>query len=132
MPQNSFAVDKQGVNALDSLGLTPQQKATLLDQLLQTVPVGREIDLSKPIVPPYRYQEYPKIMYRHEDGGVLRIENQAQEKAAVKRGFELTASDEYDYSKIHNGRAQKKAVGPVREPAFSPEELEALDQEDTK
>jgi hypothetical protein len=118
--KNSFAVDKTaGIMGL----LTPEQKATLLDQLLKDVPQGREIDLSKPVTPPYRYQEFPKLVYHHEAGQVLEVHDEREQKAAEKKGFQCKPAPGRDYSKIQNAVAAVKAVGPKTEVELAQEVL---------
>jgi len=121
MTQNSFVLDK----------LSEQDKAALLDQLLQAAPVGREIDLGKPVVTRYQYRELPRLVYHHESGAVLQVNDPAQLKAALKRGFNLKPSEKHDYSKLSAANvAPIKEVGPARETAMSAEELAELDAAD--
>lgn len=114
--KNSFASDKGLLEML-----TPQQKAELLDQLLATVPQGREIDLSKPVTPHYRHQEFPKMVYHHEGGQVLEVADERQLKAAEKKGFQRKPAADRDYSKIQNGIAAMKPVVAPTEVEFAQE-----------
>jgi hypothetical protein len=121
MTANSFLIDK----------LSDHDRATLLDQLLQAAPVGREIDLSKPVTPRYQYKELPRLVYHHDTGAVLQVNDPAQLKAALKRGYQLEASPKHDYSKLSGANiAPLKADGPAREQALSADELAALDAAD--
>jgi|AmaraimetP72IA01_FD_contig_51_2371831_length_3363_multi_15_in_0_out_0_3 hypothetical protein len=48
----------------------------------------RTIDLNNPPTPPYRYQEYPRMMYLHGDAAqFLIVQNEAQREVAERRGF---------------------------------------------
>lgn len=102
-PRNSFLSDKLSEN----LGLTPRQKARLMDELLKENVGGKEIDLSKPVTPHYRHQEFPQMGY-HKDGRVRRIENVEALEAADKDGFKSEPHPNYDYSTIRGGRALTK------------------------
>lgn len=136
MPQNRFAGESRVAGL--SQALSPAEKAALLDELLATVPVGREIDLGKPVIVPYRVGDprnnYPKMVYHHDSGHVMTIaagpDAEKQLKAAQKRGFEEKPSPNHDYSQIRNGRAAVKATAPAREEQMSAEELADLDSQD--
>jgi hypothetical protein len=75
--------------------------------------------------------QYPKMLYHHKIGRVLKVENEKEEKASLKRGFELTPSPDFDYFKINRaGIAAKASNEPKREEEMSAEELVALDEQD--
>jgi hypothetical protein len=75
--------------------------------------------------------EFPKMLYHHESGRVLKVENEKEQKAAIKRGFELKPSQDFDYGKINRaGIAAKASTEPKREDEMSAEELAALDEAD--
>lgn len=124
---NFFAGDK--VSGIAEL-LTPAQKAQLLDELMREAPVGREIDLGKPVIVPYRFKEFPKMVYHHDSGHVLIVKDEKEEKAAVKRGFQEEPSPDHDYSKIVGGRAAVKALPAVAPEELSADELAELDAAD--
>ena len=127
MSQNSFLSDKTGIDAL-----SPAQKAALLDELQRSAPVGREIDLSKPVTPRYVHQEFPKMVYNHESGDVLTVGDERMLKAAERRGFKNQPSPNHDYSRIVNGRAAKKSTPPPRAHSLTDEEIAELDAADAK
>jgi len=75
--------------------------------------------------------EFPKALYHHGNGRVLKVENEKEQKAALKRGFELKPSPDHDYSKVSRaGIAAKASSEPKREEEMSAEELAALDEQD--
>ena len=75
--------------------------------------------------------QYPKMLYHHGNGRVLKVANEKEEKAALKRDFKLAPSPDYDYSKVnHNSGIAAKAIHTPREESMSAEELAALDEED--
>lgn len=125
MTQNSFLSDKSALN------LTPEQKAALLDQLLKEQPIGKEIDLNKPVhvsPPPGGWPKYPKLVY-HANGLMLTVKNEKEEKAALKHGYQLDPVKELDYGRIVGGRAQAKQAAPPKEEVPSAEQLAELDEE---
>lgn len=67
-----------------------------------------EFDLNKPPVAPYRFQEFPKLMYRHETGKYLTVHSKAAEEAAIEKGWKLEPF-------------------PAAAPEFEPEEDEAAE-----
>ena len=75
--------------------------------------------------------EFPKMLYHHETGRVLNVANEKEQKAALKRGFDLRPSPDHDYSKVSRaGIAAKASSEPKREEEMSAEELAALDEAD--
>lgn len=75
--------------------------------------------------------QYPKMLYHHENGRVLKVGNEKEEKAASKRGFKLKPSPDFDYSQVSRaGVATKASNEPKREEEMSAEELAALDEGD--
>lgn len=91
-------------------------------------------DINNPPRKPYNprdpQNQYPKMLYHHGNGRVLQVASEKEEKAALKRGFDLKPSPDYDYSKVNrnSGIAAKAAVRPVEE-TMSAEELAALDED---
>lgn len=106
-PRNSFLSDK----LTDKIGLTPQQKQALFEELLQENKGGKELDLSKPVTPHYRRSDpkndFPQLAY-HKDGRVRRVEDAEQLEATQKDGFKPEPHPAYDYSTIRSGRALTK------------------------
>lgn len=47
----------------------------------------REFDLNNPPRVPYRFQEYPKMLYHHEDRVSRVVQNKAQEDGLVGLGY---------------------------------------------
>lgn len=47
-----------------------------------------ELDLSKPIVSPYTYQEYPRMLYG-SDGRTVIVASDEEKSAALSNGFSL-------------------------------------------
>ena len=75
--------------------------------------------------------EFPKMLYHHGTGRVLVVANAKEEKAALKRDFQLKPSPDHDYSKVSRaGIAAKASTEPKREEEMSAEELAALDEQD--
>ena len=75
--------------------------------------------------------QYPKMLYHHGNGRVLKVGNEKEEKAALKRDFKLAPSPDYDYSKVNqNSGIAAKAIHAPREESMSAEELAALDEAD--
>ena len=75
--------------------------------------------------------EFPKMVYHHESGRVLNVANEKEQKAALKRGFELKPSPDRDYSRVNRaGIAAQASSEPKREEEMSAEELAALDEAD--
>jgi hypothetical protein len=75
--------------------------------------------------------EFPKLVYHHSSGRVLKVADAKEQKAALKRGFDLKPSPGHDYSKISRaGIAPVAETGPKREEEMSAEELAALDEAD--
>jgi hypothetical protein len=73
--------------------------------------------------------EYPKMLYHHESGRVLNVTNEKEQKAALKRGFNLKPSPGHDYSKVNRaGIAAVADHSEKREEDMSAEELAALDE----
>ena len=75
--------------------------------------------------------QYPKMLYHHGNGRVLKVANEKEEKAALKRDFKLAPSPDYDYSKVNqNSGIAAKAIHAPREESMSAEELAAMDDGD--
>ena len=132
-PQNHFAGENRGTALVQAL--SPAERAALLDELMKTAPVGREIDLGKPVIVPYRVGDpknnWPKMVYHHESGHVLKVEDERQLKVAAKRGFQEQPSPDHDYSKVKNNVAARKEASAVpREETMSAAQLAELDEED--
>ena len=73
----------------------------------------KEFDLNDPPKVPYRYQEYPKVVYDHEGRRNFIVRNREDEKEALDSGLRL---DPYP--------AEALEVGPEAEAA----EIERLDK----
>lgn len=115
-PENVFAVDKA-----------------------QTAPQADEpfiSDINNPPQRRYQYREYPKMLYHHESGRTVRIEDTpqaaAQEKALLKQGFKTEPSPKHDYSRVARAGsvAPLKTVVAERERDLTPEELMELEAQD--
>ena len=92
-------------------------------------------DINNPPRRPYNpydpKNQFPKMLYHHESGRVLKVEDEKEQKAAQKRGFKIEPSSAHDYSKVTRaGIAAKSTTGPKREEEMSAEELAALDEAD--
>jgi hypothetical protein len=75
--------------------------------------------------------EFPKMLYHHESGRVLKVSDAREQKAALKHGFVLKPSPGHDYSKVSRaGIAAVADHGPKREEEMTGEELAALDEAD--
>jgi hypothetical protein len=141
---NRFLSDKQTVQ------LTPE-KALLLDQYLESMKmggVGREIDLSKPVLvaaPPGGWPKFPCLAYHWKTGAMLQIEDADELKVVAKRGFKPSPSPEHDYSQIQARQiftllgdervltiAKKKAVAANAFPELSEADLAEMDAEEAK
>ncbi len=89
------------------------------------------VDINNPPRVNYKHQDFPKMMYHHENGRVLKVDDDKQMKAAAKRGFKDKPSPDFDYSKVNRaGIAAPADSGPKREEEMSAEELAALDEAD--
>lgn len=85
----------------------------------------------RPYSPSDPKNEFPKMLYHHETGRVLTVHNEKEQKAAMKRDFDLKPSPGHDYSKVNRaGIAAKASNEPKREEEMSAEELAALDEAD--
>lgn len=99
---------------------------------------GQTIDLSKPLKVPYNphdpKNEFPKLIYHHENGHVLQVADAKQEKAALRKGYQLQPSPHHDYSKARVGIAapKKAAALPTAEELLSEEDEAALEAENEK
>lgn len=95
------------------------------------------IDINNPPVPRYGTpqnprKQYPKMLYNHETGRVLVVQNAAQHKVAMeKHGFQEKPSPNHDYANARSGSiAPLKQEGPEREHVMTVEELEALEAQE--
>lgn len=137
-PSNVFLSDKAAAGANPLAAMTEEQKADLLDLLLKQAPVGKEIDLSKPVVHPYNPRDpknqYPRMLYHHKTGHTLTVKDARQEKAASARGYQREPSEEHDYSAIpSHGIAPRKAATVTRpKPEFTAEDLAELDEQEAE
>ena len=139
-------------------GIPREERQRLLDEhraqqelesqeksMTPVTPVRNSFTVDKPTVeitdinnPPHKNynpydpkNQYPKMLYHHETGRVLQVANEKEEKAALKRKFDLKPSPDHDYSKVSRaGVAPKADHGPKREEEMSAEELAALDEAD--
>ena len=138
MQPNSFLSDRNAREAAAAANplaaLSPEQKANLLDQLLRDAPTGREIDLSKPVIVPFNPRDpkhaFPRMVFHHDTGHTLTVRDAKQLSAAQKHGYKLEASENWDYSKLPNGYATRKAVNVAAEKVLSTDDLAALDEEE--
>lgn len=124
-PVNSFAVDKQVPVQAAMQNLTPEQQKmlkSLLDSFISGGQ-GREFDLSKPPVEPYRYHAFPMMMYHHTTGHIVQVETEAHLQAALKKGFQQEPSPNHDYSNVRNGIAATKHAADARPATISADDL---------
>ncbi len=122
---NSFAVDKPVPVAAALQNLTPEQQnmlKNLLDSFISGGQ-GREFDLSKPPVVPYRYQAFPKMVYHHTSGHMVTVHDIKQLQAAQKKGFQDVPSPNHDYSQVKNGVAAVKLAAAARPATLTAEDL---------
>jgi hypothetical protein len=75
------------------------------------------IDINNPPHKRYVHQEFPKMVYHHESGQTLTVQDEKQLKLALKKGFETKPAADRDYSKTN-----RNGVAPVK-PEPSPEQL---------
>jgi hypothetical protein len=107
--QNHFSVDEPQGPAITDINNPPQRRYSPSDPK----------------------NEFPKMVYHHETGRVLKVANEKEQKAALKRDFSFTPSPSHDYSKVSRaGIAAAASSGPKREEEMSGEELAALDEAD--
>lgn len=137
MSRNSFLSDKNEAAAADPLaGISAEARANLLDLLLKEAPVGKEIDLSKPIIRPYNPRDpknaFPRMVYHHETGHTLTVKNARELAAAQKRDYKLEPSLHHDYSKLPNGYAPPKTVVEARPEDISAEDLLEEDEQESE
>lgn len=136
--QNSFLSDKA-----QAMQLTPENQV-LLAQFLESMKsggVGREIDLSRPIVirpPQGGWPKLPALMYHHKTGAMMEVRTEDEAKFLTKRGFKTTPSPDHDYSQIATRTKfaefddrmvsiAKKKAAPIEMPEIGDDELAALD-----
>lgn len=85
------------------------------------------VDINNP--PPKRYNpnapenQYPRYLYNHETGHVLRVKDLAEEQRAAARGFKREPAPNRDYHLAQHGR-----VAPLTQAATREEPL-TLDEE---
>jgi hypothetical protein len=120
---------------LDLLSEEPMSAQTVRNSFAVDKPAVEITDINNPPRRPYNPQdpknEFPKMLYHHESGRVLAVQNEKEQKAAHKRGFELKPSPDHDYSKITRaGVAAVADHAPKREEEMSAEELAAMDEEE--
>jgi len=93
----------------------------------------KQIDLNNPPKEPYRFQEYPKAVYNHDNGHVMLVHSRKQEADAGKEGFvSKPAIDKFDYTKIRNGRAmslEESAAERERQERGSIQQVELVSRE---
>jgi hypothetical protein len=68
------------------------------------------------------------VVYHHESGRVLRVDDEKQHKAALKHGFKNEPSPSHDYSKMRGDFAARKEVREVKPEEMSAKELLALEE----
>jgi hypothetical protein len=135
-------LDQRNLDERQILEQTPEDS---MPQPNQTTPVRNSFTVDKPEVtitdinnpPRQNYNphdpknEYPKMLYHHESGRVLKVNDPREEKASLKRGFDLKPSPHHDYSKVSRaGIAAPAEKVEKREEEMSAEELAALDEQD--
>ena len=124
---------QQNLESLSEESMSPAQ--TVRNSFTVDKPEVEITDINNPPRRPYNphdpKNEFPKVLYHHESGRVLKVENEKEQKAAHKRGFELKPSPAHDYSKITRaGVAAVADHAPKREEEMSAEELAAMDEEE--
>jgi hypothetical protein len=62
----------------------------------QNAAMTREFDLNKPPTPPYRYQEFPRLVYRAGDMAVVKDKNQLSNM--LSHGYSITPSANMEVS----------------------------------
>ena len=70
------------------------------------------VDINKPNIPRAPYQEFPKTLYNHKTGHVVKVKDEKEEAKRKKQGFKNQPSPDHDYSQVQNSRAAKKSVDP--------------------
>ena len=125
---------KQQQQNLDLLSEEPMAQ-TIRNSFTVDKPTAEVTDINNPPRRPYNphapENQYPKVLYHHETGRVLTVQNEKEHKAAHKRGFEVQPSPAHDYSKITRaGIAAVAEHAPKREEEMSAEELAAMDEEE--
>lgn len=89
------------------------------------------VDINNPGVkgynPNHPDNQFPRMVYDHETGHTLKVQDAKQLKAAVKKGFSLEPSPTHDYSRLRAGRAAAKEHAAPRPQEMTVEELEELD-----
>jgi hypothetical protein len=127
----------ENLAALFEESMSPAQ--TVRNSFSVDQPTVEITDINNPPRRPYNphdpKNEFPKVLYHHETGRVLHIaagpNAEKEQKAALKRGFELKPSPAHDYSKITRaGIAAVAEHAPKREEEMSAEELAAMDEAD--
>lgn len=89
------------------------------------------VDINNPPRKRYVHQEFPRMVYHHDSGHVLTVNNPKELKLAIKKGFQLEPAADRDYSKVKSGFvAPMKAHGEPREAALTFEDEEALQAAD--
>jgi hypothetical protein len=84
-PRKSNLTPQQIKEAERALFGPPQVQQAALPEHDEKI---RTIDLNNPPTEPYRYQEYPRMMYLHGDGAqFLIVQNDAQRQVAEGRGY---------------------------------------------
>lgn len=106
--QNNFAVDQPAVPEITDINNPPRKNYNPFD------PKNR----------------YPRMLYHHDTGRVLTVANEKEEKASVKRGYQLKPSPGHDYSNLRGGIAPTKLNQPKAEEEMSAADLAALDESD--
>jgi hypothetical protein len=87
------------------------------------------IDINNPPTKRYVHQEFPKLVYHHESGHILQVDDEKQLKAAQKRGFKDRPASNRDYSKIAGSVAAIAEHAEPRPEELSADEMVELDDE---
>jgi hypothetical protein len=105
-------------------GTRPIQNHFAVDTPTETV-----VDVNNPPQKRYRHQQFPQMVYHHQSGHVLIVQNAVELQAAQKRGFQEKPALDRDYSQVRAGHAAPmKQVAP-REVALSASDLAEVETE---
>jgi hypothetical protein len=106
--------------------LSPMRQTRVTESPMNTFTVDKPtagetvIDINNPPKKNYNPHDpknrYPRLMYHHETGKVVKVENATQEGAAEAHGYDVKPSPNHDYSKIRASVAPTKPPVVEREP----------------
>ena len=118
----------QRVSAKDQEQYMPQNHFAV-DYNTETI-----MDINKPPQKRYVHQDFPRFVYNHDSGQVLRVDDDRQLKAAQKKGFDLKPDTRRDYSTIGNVVLDQRTnefsagIAPMRAAASARQELQTAAQ----